>query len=281
MWPIVVFAIVLVFRADISSLLKRIRKGKVLGQEVELDPEVKEFKKTVEEAGEEIPVLPKDEEESEQAVLEFDRDTKEVLDAASVNPELGIMKLSSLLEREIRALAASRGILEKTMRISFLGLFDSLVSAGLLPKHTSESIRTFWRLRNEIVHGKKVEPARNTVIFLDVGLNLLETVRSIPRQTITVYKKGIELFADSDCSETIADATGVILKITSDDGIKTRFQIFPTTKSNYYREGQEVSWEWDLSKVWDSAWYIDPDTNEKQAAWGSSGEFTGRHLEDI
>ena len=41
LWPIVTLIIVLVFRSDLAALLKRVRKGKILGQEMELDPMVK------------------------------------------------------------------------------------------------------------------------------------------------------------------------------------------------------------------------------------------------
>lgn len=55
LWPIVTLIIVLVFRNDLAALLKRVRKGKILVQEMELDPNVVEFQKAVTEAQEEIP----------------------------------------------------------------------------------------------------------------------------------------------------------------------------------------------------------------------------------
>src|SRR5438128_11183202 len=37
LWPILAFVVLLVFRGQIQGLLNRLRRGKVLGQEIELD----------------------------------------------------------------------------------------------------------------------------------------------------------------------------------------------------------------------------------------------------
>lgn len=126
LWPIVTLIIVLVFRRDIAALLRRMRRGKLFGQEMELDPAVTEFRKAVEEAQEEIPESSVAEEQYEKEVQQLDRDEREVLEAAKVNPELGIIKLSSILEREIRVLAGSLGQLGQQRRIPATQLFRPL-----------------------------------------------------------------------------------------------------------------------------------------------------------
>ena len=55
LWPIIALVIILIFRKDIAALLTRVRKGKLFGQEVELDPSMDEFRKRVGEAQSEIP----------------------------------------------------------------------------------------------------------------------------------------------------------------------------------------------------------------------------------
>ena len=57
LWPLITIIIILLFRNDLSAILKRLRKGKLFGQEIELDPYVEEFKKTVEQAQEEMVML--------------------------------------------------------------------------------------------------------------------------------------------------------------------------------------------------------------------------------
>ncbi len=36
-----------------------------------------------------------------------------------------------------------------------------------------------------------------------------------------------------------------------------------------------------MNKVWQAAWYRDPDTNEIKSAWSSSAEFVGQDLENL
>ena len=66
LWPIVTLVIILVFRRDIAALLGRIRRGKLFGQEVELDPAINKFRTTVQEAQDEIPYSPLNAEEFER-----------------------------------------------------------------------------------------------------------------------------------------------------------------------------------------------------------------------
>jgi hypothetical protein len=170
LWPIVTLIIVVIFRGDIAALLRRVRKGKLFGQEMELDPAVTELRKAVEEAQEEIPASSVGKEQYEKETEQLDRDEREVLDAAKVNPELGVIKLSSILEREIRVLAGSLGQFGQRTRGPAIHLFRALVDKGYLPVHTTKSIQMFWELRSQIVHGHASRDERNVlkVIFGDV-----------------------------------------------------------------------------------------------------------------
>lgn len=280
-WPIITLIIILVFRHDIAALLRRVRKGKLFGQEMELDPEVKEFHKAVEDAQEEIPESPVEEEQYEKETEQLDRDIKEVLDAAKINPELGVIKLSSILEREIRTLVGSLGNIGSRTRMAATHLFRVLVEKGHLPKHTTKSLQIFWGLRNEIVHGYKPKDEHNVLRVLDIGLVLLKTITSIPHEINIVYHPGVDLFSDETCMNKLKGVKGIILETTSPYLTTTFKRIFPTTKPSYYEKGERVTWEWDLSKSWGLTWYMDPDTNEKKKAWDSAGEFAGRHIEDL
>lgn len=281
LWPIVTLVIVLVFRRDLAALLARVRKGKLFGQEVELDPAVKEFRQTVEEAQQEIPEPIAGDEKLEQKLEEQDRDSREVLDAAAKDPQLGIMKLSSILEREVRLLAGSLGQLKSGSRIPATRLFLVLVEKGYLPKHTTESLKIFWELRNQIVHGQVSTDARNILRVLDIGLVLLKTIQSIPHEINVIHHTGVELFTDKQCTQKLEGVKGVILETTSPGRAEVSKRIFPTKNASYFKNGKRVTWEWNLSYVWGQTWYVDPDDGLKKKAWDSSGEFVGRHPEDI
>jgi hypothetical protein len=247
---------------------------------MELDPAVTEFKKVVEEAQEEVHAARMTKDQYEQETELVDLDEKEVLDSAKVNPELGIIKLSSILEREIRVLAGSLGYLE-AQRTSTVQLFRVLVNKGIMPDHTLKSLGMFWELRNQIVHGPAPKDERHILRVLDIGLVLLRTIKSIPHETNIVYHPGVDLYSDPECTRIIEGAKGLIMETISPGGVEVSKRIYPTTKPTYYQRGKRISWEWDLSNKWGPAWYIDPDTKEKKGAWSSSGEFTGRHIEDL
>ncbi|HEX3034769.1 MAG TPA: hypothetical protein VHT73_06475 [Thermodesulfobacteriota bacterium] len=235
LWPIVTLIIVLVFRRDIAALLRRMRRGKLFGQEMELDPAVTEFRKAVEEAQEEIPESSVAEEQYEKEVQQLDRDEREVLEAAKVNPELGIIKLSSILEREIRVLAGSLGQLGQQRRIPATQLFRLLVDKGYLPVHTTKSLQIFWDLRNQIVHGYAPRDAHNVLKVLDIGLVLLKTIKSIPHEVNIVYLSGVNLYSDPECTNMVEGAKGLILETISPGKAEVFKRIFPTTRPNVAR----------------------------------------------
>jgi len=280
LWPIVSLIIVLVFRADLAALLKRVRKGKIFGQEMELDPSVEEFQKAVNEAQEEIPESDVGKEQFQKESDEIDESINAVFKAANTNPELGIIKLSSVLEREIRVLVGSIGQAPQR-RMSTIHVFRILVEKGYIPEHTTKSLQIFWELRNKIVHGHGKEDERNIVKVLDIGLVLLKTIKSIPHEINIVYHPGVMIYRDENCTDELTNAKGLILETTSPGKVEIFKRIFPTTKSEYYVKGKRVSWEWDLSCVWGKTWYKDPDTGEIKNAWDSAGEFNGRNIEDL
>ena len=59
LWPVAFIVCVFIFKNEISEILKRIKKGKILGQELELEREISEFKSATEIASQSIPVFKK------------------------------------------------------------------------------------------------------------------------------------------------------------------------------------------------------------------------------
>ncbi len=91
------------------------------------------------------------------------------------------MKLSSVLEREVRTLAVHfLGQQNPNLKRSFLELCKILISENYFPPHITQSLKVFWELRNKIVHGNISKDDENIIRVLDIGLILLETIQSIP-----------------------------------------------------------------------------------------------------
>lgn len=270
LWPIVVFMLILFFRKELSGLLSRLKKGKILGQEVEFEQSVKSFSQSVEKAEKEVPVM----------ISATDDSITKILDESAKDPKIGILHLASEIEKELRVLMASMGFLLQHSYQSALQAMTIFEQRGALPKHTMSSLKIFWDLRNRAIHEGPTENKENIIKVLDIGLSLLKTIQAIPHEVNVVYHPGVNVYSDKECQQIVKGVKGLILKTISPGGSITSFRIFPTTKNDYVK-GKQVAWEWNLSKTWGECWYIDPDSGEKKYAWTSSGEFIGRHIDEI
>lgn len=118
LWSVLPFIFIWIFRNEIAKLLTRVKKGKVFGQEFEFEPRVNDFQGTVKESELETPGKAIDVENFEEKDQTLDTDIKEVLRAAEINPEIGIMRLSSLFEKDIRIIANSLGDFSTDRKVS-------------------------------------------------------------------------------------------------------------------------------------------------------------------
>ena len=143
------------------------------------------------------------------------------------------------------------------------------------------SAKFFDDISSKIIHGADgTDDDALRTSALDSGLTILRALNALPNEVNVVYRSGVEIFSDAICATPIPDAKGVILETTPPGGGMKAFRIFPTTRPDF-QEGKQVSWEWNMRKVWPAAWYRDPGTGAVQLAWNSSAEFIGRHLDEI
>jgi len=194
---------------------------------------------------------------------------------------MGMVILAREIEKEIRNLYATMGMLNERNYVGLRQALEVMIQKSYIPKHTAASLEIFQNLRNAIVHGKEVKDEKEVIRVLDIGMTLLQTLRAIPHETNIVYHAEIDLFSDVKCTIPVNDAKGLILLTISPGGVEENYRIYPTTKIGYYKKGKQVSWEWDLKKVWLETWYKDPKTKEIKQAWNSSGNFIGRHVEEL
>jgi hypothetical protein len=287
-WPALLIIVIFVFKEDIRALLKRLRKGKLLGQELELDPEIQEFQRTTELAEKEVapPITPAISEsvhvEGQASVkIQVPTDTDEVLSLAASSPEVAIIRLSALLERELRLLLGDMGILPGNDRFHPIMATGLLINKGYLPKNTITSLQKFWELRNKLVHGQFPAEKREILAVIDIGLSLLRTLRSIPHEINRVHNPGVAVFEDHLCQRQLTGVVGLVLETQSPGGMEMKKRIFPTTRIGYYQIGRRVAWEWNFNNKWGETWYRDLDTGEPRTAWSSSAEFVGRHIDEL
>lgn len=285
LWPILVFVALIIFRAQIAEAISRIKKGKFLGQEVELSEDLEKLQKSATEASEEVASIPtfpidstNDEEDTKSNAIEEDI-IKNIIHEASRSPKAALILLASEVEKEARQTLASIGKLKGKHHISLMQTVNELDSYYGFPKHVASSLRQFWETRNKIIHGGETEEG-NILSAIDSGITILKALQSLPRETNWVHHEGVPIYSDPECVNEIPGVKGIILKTESSGGARVSYRIFPSTKT-HFKKGTRVSWEWSFNNKWKDAWYKDPETGEAKQAWSSSAEFIGRNLDEI
>lgn len=273
LWPILALVIIFTFKKEISSLLNRLRKGKFLGQELELNNEIDKFKDLTEKAQKSVGG------ENDQEEIKNSKGD-EILSKSIEDPTIGIIMLSREIEKEIINITASLGLLSKIENKPITYRFQVLVESKYLAESILNSVKIFWDLRSKIVHGKTIEDEKQIIRVLEIGTTLLDTLKNIPRAKYSVYKKDVDLYSDSQCLTKRNDVKGIILETISPEGIHISYNLRPTTK-NFYNEKDLVAWEWSFDNIWNRTFYKDPDTDRIIKAFDSSAEFVGRPIHSI
>lgn len=274
LWPLVLLAIILLFRGQISRAIGRIRKARGPGFEVELSDELREAQAASERAAESIPASPPSEggtqpgEEPEQSTAE------RVLAEASDSPKAALMLLASKIEREVREIAASRGLLGERRQVSVSRLSPDFTRLTGLPGEFTDAVARFWSVRNKIVHGGAAD-SDQILWAIDVGLSLLTTLTQVPRELYFVYHPGVEAYEDGAGRTVRQSIRALLLETRRADG-STHVRAFPTTRIDYKR-GEPVTYVWNPDLVIGESWYRDPDSNDIKHGWITSMEFIGRH----
>jgi ribonuclease HepT-like protein len=278
LWPIVLLILLLVYRKPIAALLGRVKKGELFGQEFELEPEVNKFQESVKQAEKEIAQLPPS---SDVDVAESKRteiDVNRILDDSKGSPELALIRLSNLLEPEAKNALGSMGFLPRNKRLSGFWAMQVLGDKGLLPQSAADSLKRFWDLRNRIVHGRAEVDEKEILRVLDIGIDLLKTIRSIPHEVHTV-EQVVDVYDNPECTIKRVGSKAVILNSQTADGGLLR-RLFHSTKTDHYKRGQRVMWEWELTRSIPEGWYIDS-RDQSTKIIGGSLDFVGRTIAEI
>jgi len=205
---------------------------------------------------------------------------QQILESAAQSPKLALMKLSLEIDRELRKLLASTGVLRSYTNQSVPAAIALLEQRVRMPADIKLAVSEFWSIRNAIVHAE-VEDASIPLRALDYGLRILRMLRSISRPSYSVVHANVPLYSDKDCQTPRIDVRGVILEGRGPDGTITGTHIHPSTRQ--YQVGESLSWEWNYENTrgWGDTWYRDPDTLEVKHAWSEAMEFIGRPIDQV
>ena len=287
LWPLLALYFLWLFKSQIGDAIGRLKKGKLLGQEVELNDALDTLQQSASQFSDEVAALPNPKEpksandsENERGDTENENIIRSVIHEAARSPKAALLILAAEIEKEARQTLASIGKLEGRTHIPISQAIQALDSHYGLPRHMSSSLKLFWDTRNKIIHGRETEEG-NVLSAIDSGVTILRSLQALPREVNIVYKPGVPIYSDPECQVKITDATGIILETRSVSGARTSYRIFPTTRT-HFEVGKRVAWEWDMDNTWRDAWYRDSlDSGAIKPAWNSSAEFIGRHLDDL
>jgi hypothetical protein len=205
---------------------------------------------------------------------------QQILESAAQSPKLAIMRLSLEIDRELRKILASTGVLRSYTTQSLPAAITLLDQRVRIPTDIKVTVSEFWSVRNMIVHSDQEDP-NIPLRALDYGLRILRMLRSIPRPSYIVLHTDVPLYSDKDCQTLRLDVRGIILEERGPDGKVLSIHIHPSTRS--YQVGESVSWEWDYDNRtgWNETWYRHPRTQKIEFAWSGSMEFTGRPIDQV
>jgi hypothetical protein len=284
LWPVAVVACVLLFRREISELIRRLRKGKLLGQEVELadiDALVGGAAKLEDSVPAPLRTVEPDKVRPTAPDSIDSRDIDAVLDAARSSPTVALIQFSVEIERETRWLLATTGHLQEVERATSLRrLVATLRRSSLLSQTVLDVMDVFAEVRNRVVHSAGETPDHEVLRAVDAGLMILRALAAVPRERNFVMEPAVELYGDPDGESEIRGAVGVVLRTVSAGGGETSRRVFPTSRRDYIKD-LEVSWEWNRDSVFKEAWFREPETGALVQAWSGSMEFVGRHQSEL
>jgi hypothetical protein len=282
LWPIVTTGVIVYYRKEVKDLLSRIKRGKILGQEVELADSLHRLDQSVQAAASEVPLLTATPTEDKKSLTTellpagFYDPVEQVVQTAKAFPHIGLSMLSDLIDRELREIIFSQGEVDRPLIFTPTTAQVVLKKRNLLPSHLLRALRDFHTVRNTIVHARDQVSDAEVLRAVDSGVKILEVLQSIPRGIHVVHKPGVKLYSDAECKKERQGVSGVMLAMGDQSGPKA-YHIYPTTRVDY-REGEQVAWEWSHNNSWGQTWYRDPDSGEIKVAWSESMEFVGRPL---
>lgn len=285
MWPMVAIYAIWKFGPDITSLLQRLRRGKLFGQEVELHESLTKLdqaaSKMQAEATETSPKLAAATTLPALPVSKHGQNsTSEVANAAVRSPRAALMLLASKIEQRVndhvgrtakyfRQPAPPMAEALKELKYS-----ESKIPGGL------DAIRQFWELRNQLIHGAGVSDD-DLLRAIDSGSKILRALEYVGGPRVIVIDPKVAVFADPDLERKYEGKIGVLVELQHVPDGATEIMVVPVSYS-HYTVGQRITWGWLTGEKFSAAWYRDPSTGQSKLAWkDSSSTFNGTQWKDV
>lgn len=180
LWPIFAFVVLWMFRSDLKRILSRVRKGKFLGTEFELDA-LQEF---ASEAVIDVAALPAPSEPKVLSVMQNEV-VKKTNEISSRSPKAALLFISGEIEREIRNILGDvyQDDRNKKRVLSLRTGLQILEEKDVLPATVRGSVELFWQLRNRLAHGDEVD-SDQIATMIGAGMLIYESLIALPKVSI-------------------------------------------------------------------------------------------------
>lgn len=178
-WPIVALVLSLIFKDQIRTILLRVRRGKLFGQEFDLSEVLHSAKEDVDASARDASnssTAPTDD-DAESSERTTDAIIRQILEVSSLSPRAGVMLVGAEIEQFVRWLATSAGY-EVRPYASIREIGRVMVNQGRITQSTLRSLESFWKIRNRIVHDFAGEDREN-LAAVDIGISLLRQIRQL------------------------------------------------------------------------------------------------------
>jgi len=281
LWPAFAFTVLFTFKRQLADLLTRLKKGKLLGQEIELTESLDQLQQAAQGAQAEVASLPQPTHEmkTEAEVMQDQNIAQRIISEAASSPKAALISLAAELERLAQEVLATTGHLRGRRFVPIQQAIAEVHQTYGLAAHVPSSLQHFWDVRNRLIH--KAEGTDEDILrAIDSGLAILRALQAMPREMSIVYEPNVPVFSDECLTLPIENVHGVLLETHSPGGVSTSFRIYPTSQT-HFKKGKQVSWEWNMSLIVGPAWYRDQADGKTKQAWVSSAEFIGRHLDEL
>jgi hypothetical protein len=178
LWVVVAFVALMIFRPEVKDVIKRLRKGKLFGQELELGEQLQDLHKKASAAKDEVESVPS-EPSKLGAADKTDGVIDRLLEEAVQSPVAALVILSRKIEQEMRRALATIGALNGRSSIPLSIAIKELNRFGHL-KNLAGSVELFQRVRNTIVHGGRAVSSDDVLSAIDSGLSIMAALKALP-----------------------------------------------------------------------------------------------------
>lgn len=298
LWPIAAVVIATLFRSQIAELLRRVRKAKVLGNEIEL-AELEELKDATRAAQKDAAKVSAGREAAakvaaakltetmhpEESALFEPQDFPVIMlrwarDHADTEPHTAAGVAFVGLERAMQNALASTG--ERNLTYHTMKLAQQIQNRFGLSSSFVLAVEKFRVARNAVAHqGRDNFPHDEAREIAKTGVALLELILGLPYPRLYVDQAGMLVYEDKECSRVISGLEGVAIIAPAVSGGTGHIMAVVTDRLRYYKKGHQVVDVWEANARYKWPLWIRRTDGSASRKVSRDEIFVGSHIDEV